>query len=136
MAANREIAFVQAIISAGIVFTVTRNCSLGQLEDCKCMARKNKREESAKTGFLWGGCSDNTELGSRIAVTYLDEREMGHDFKAVVRLHNHEVGRQVSNWVNLKKLSKHLLENLKSIYIIVFTMNSNLIISVFTKYYF
>ena len=61
------------------------------------MVPKNKRQDPTKSGFLWGGCSDNTELGSRIAVAYLDEREMGHDFKAVVRLHNHEVGRHVSH---------------------------------------
>jgi len=95
--ANREIAFVQAIISAGIVYTVTRNCSLGQLDNCGCVSsRKDKRENSAKNGFRWGGCSDNTELGSRIAIAYLDEREMGHDSKAIISLHNNEVGRYVS----------------------------------------
>ncbi len=75
--ANREIAFVQAVVSAGIVHTVTRNCSLGHLDNCRCdSSRRDKRSDSGKNGFRWGGCSDNIELGSQIAITFLDKREI------------------------------------------------------------
>ena len=96
---NREIAFVQAIVSAGIVHTVTRNCSLGHLDNCSCAssARKNRSPTSStKNNFRWGGCSDNTELGSRIAIAYIDKREVGHDFRTFISLHNNEVGRHVN----------------------------------------
>ena len=98
---NREVAFVQAIISAGIVHTVTRNCSAGSLDNCKCtrssILNGNDDEQSMRNDFRWGGCSDNVELGYRVAVAHLDDRETGQDLKAKIRLHNHRVGRIVSN---------------------------------------
>ncbi|EDO26168.1 predicted protein, partial [Nematostella vectensis] len=36
----RETAFVFAITSAGITFTVSKACSLGELQGCGCNARK------------------------------------------------------------------------------------------------
>lgn len=97
MSANREIAFVQAIISAGIVHTVTRNCSLGQFDKCRCdSSKRDKREDAARNHFRWGGCSDDTILGVKIAISFLDQREMGHDSKAIINLHNNKVGRNVS----------------------------------------
>lgn len=51
---------------------------------------------SIRSEFRWGGCSDNIDLGYKIAVAYLDDRETGRDFKAKIRLHNHRVGRIVS----------------------------------------
>lgn len=91
---------MQAIISAGIVHTVTKNCSLGQLKNCACDDKSKKDKESyeeAKERFRWGGCSDNIELGFNLAKTFLDDREIGHDTKAIITLHNNEVGRLVSS---------------------------------------
>lgn len=58
--ANREIGFVHAIISAGIVHTVTKNCTMGQLENCRCDRRKVDRsivsadgESSSKHNFRY-----------------------------------------------------------------------------------
>ena len=33
---TREMSFVHSIMSAGVAFTLTRNCSRGQLEGCGC----------------------------------------------------------------------------------------------------
>lgn len=96
---NRETAFVHAIISAGIVHTITRNCSKGHFDKCHCDTRKSSKidaEEAVKGGFRWGGCSDDLTFGTEIAKSYLDEREIGHDSKAKVNLHNNNVGRMVS----------------------------------------
>lgn len=95
-AANRETAFVQAIISAGIVHTVTRNCRTGEANNCKCLHHQEDSAEAIQKGFRWGGCSDSIELGSKIAIAYLERRETGQDLKAQVRLHNNQVGRDVS----------------------------------------
>ena len=93
---NREIAFVQAVISAGIVHTVTKNCNTGELDNCKCSNAHEDNEEATRKGFRWAGCSDNTALGSKVAIAFLDDRETGHDLKAQIRLHNNEAGRNVS----------------------------------------
>lgn len=96
---NREISFVQSIISAGIVHTVTKNCSTGDSDECKCSSANENKEEATRNGFRWAGCSDNTELGYQVAIAYLDKHESGHDFKAKTRLHNNEAGRNVSDQV-------------------------------------
>lgn len=101
---NREIAFVQAIISAGIVHTVTQNCSAGGSDHCKCttayMTTGNGNDEhTTRSNFRWAGCTDNVELGYKMAIAYLDERESGRDLKAKIRLHNHQVGRMVNEFL-------------------------------------
>lgn len=44
----------------------------------------------------WGGCSDSSEFAESLARTFLDEREVGHDPRAIINLHNNQVGRMVS----------------------------------------
>lgn len=39
--ANRETAFVHAISSAGVMYTLTRNCSLGDFDSCGCDDSRN-----------------------------------------------------------------------------------------------
>ena len=45
MPANRETAFVEAVTSAAITHTLTKNCSTGEFSDCGCDARMTKRRE-------------------------------------------------------------------------------------------
>ena len=45
MPANRESAFVEAVTSAAITHTLTKNCSTGEFSDCGCDARMTKRRE-------------------------------------------------------------------------------------------
>lgn len=47
-------------------------------------------------GWVWGGCSDNVEFGERISKLFVDALETGHDTRALINLHNNEVGRLVS----------------------------------------
>nr|XP_027196299.1 protein Wnt-8b-like [Dermatophagoides pteronyssinus] len=121
---NREVAFVQAIISAGIVHTVTKNCSDGSLDNCKCSRSSSSSsslmnsvignnngndndKQSIRNEFRWGGCSDNVELGYRVAIAHLDDRETGQDSKAKIRLHNHRVGRISVKETMIKKCKCH-----------------------------
>ena len=45
MPANRETAFIEAVTSAAITHTLTKNCSSGEFTDCGCDARMTKRRE-------------------------------------------------------------------------------------------
>ncbi|XP_018611852.2 protein Wnt-8a-like [Scleropages formosus] len=90
--ATREMSFVHAISTAGVMYTLTRNCSLGDLDNCSCDYSKNGK--SGGRGWLWGGCSDNVEFGERISKMYVDALETGQDSRAAVNLHNNEAGRQ------------------------------------------
>ncbi|TNN29634.1 Protein Wnt-8a [Liparis tanakae] len=83
--ATRETSFVHAISAAGVMYTLTRNCSLGDLDNCGCDVSKN-----GKTG-----CSDNVDFGERISKQYVDAQETGQDSRAAVNLHNNAAGRLV-----------------------------------------
>ena len=39
--ATRETSFVHAISAAGVMYTLTRNCSLGDLDNCGCDVSNN-----------------------------------------------------------------------------------------------
>ncbi|XP_006899569.1 PREDICTED: protein Wnt-8a [Elephantulus edwardii] len=89
--ATRETSFIHAISSAGVTFTITKNCSMGDFEDCGCDKSKNR-----KTGghsWIWGGCSDNVEFGERISRLFVDGLEKGKDARALMNLHNNQAGR-------------------------------------------
>ncbi|XP_009559167.2 protein Wnt-8a [Cuculus canorus] len=89
--ATRETSFVHAISSAGVMYTLTRNCSMGDFESCGCDDSRNGRVGGR--GWVWGGCSDNVEFGERISKLFVDALETGHDTRALINLHNNEAGR-------------------------------------------
>ncbi|XP_053731062.1 protein Wnt-8b isoform X1 [Synchiropus splendidus] len=111
--ANRETAFVHAISSAGVMYTLTRNCSLGDFDNCGCDDSRNGQRGLTNTrrgpdrlvytdaerppgghGWLWGGCSDNVGFGEAIAKQFVDALETGQDARAAMNLHNNEAGRK------------------------------------------
>nr|XP_040031539.1 protein Wnt-8a-like [Gasterosteus aculeatus aculeatus] len=89
--ATRETSFVHAISSAGVMYTLTRNCSLGDLDNCGCDVSMNGK--IGGRGWLWGGCSDNVDFGERISKQFVDAQETGQDSRAAVNLHNNAAGR-------------------------------------------
>ncbi|KAI4880148.1 hypothetical protein NFI96_031166, partial [Prochilodus magdalenae] len=89
--ATRETSFVHAISAAGVMYTLTRNCSLGDLDNCGCDNSRNGK--LGGRGWLWGGCSDNVDFGERISKQYVDAFETGQDARAAVNLHNNAAGR-------------------------------------------
>ncbi|KAM4669782.1 LOW QUALITY PROTEIN: protein Wnt-8b [Amazona ochrocephala] len=92
LAANRETAFVHAISSAGVMYTLTRNCSLGDFDNCGCDDSRNG--QLGGQGWLWGGCSDNVGFGEAISKQFVDALETGQDARAAMNLHNNEAGRK------------------------------------------
>lgn len=120
MTANRETAFVHAISSAGVMYTLTRNCSLGDFDNCGCDDSRNGQRGQRRSpscsemtlffifgetyassfagghGWLWGGCSDNLGFGEAISKQFVDALETGQDARAAMNLHNNEAGRKVT----------------------------------------
>jgi len=86
---TREASLVRAFTSAGITFTLTKNCSAGDFANCLCDSRYNRK----KSEFSWGGCSDNYQFGSLVARQFLDGQESGADPVSLVNLHNNAAGR-------------------------------------------
>ncbi len=83
--ANREAAFVSAVLSAGVTQTISRNCSAGSLASCGCERDGPVMPPTAT--WKWAGCSDNLMVGTAVGRQFLD-RSAG-----LPALHNHEAGR-------------------------------------------
>lgn len=54
--ATREQAYVYAISSAALTYTLARACSSGNLHQCTCAGRPS---DTNAGNFQWGGCGDN-----------------------------------------------------------------------------
>uniref|UniRef100_A0AAY4E9M1 Protein Wnt n=1 Tax=Denticeps clupeoides TaxID=299321 RepID=A0AAY4E9M1_9TELE len=90
--ATRETAFVNAINAAGVMYTLSKNCSMGDFSHCGC--DDSNVGKIGGRGWIWGGCSDNADFGEKISKQFVDALEIGHDSRAAVNLHNNEAGRQ------------------------------------------
>ncbi|XP_023340634.1 protein Wnt-8-like [Eurytemora carolleeae] len=64
---TRESALIQAILSAGIIHTVSRNCSAGELDGCGCGRNSPVTDES----WEWAGCSDNLAFADSVSEKFL-----------------------------------------------------------------
>ncbi|XP_061582371.1 protein Wnt-8a-like [Cololabis saira] len=89
--ATRETAFMHAISAAGVMYTLTKNCSMGDFDNCGC--DDSRIGQTGGRGWIWGGCSDNAAFGDKISKLFVDALEDGHDSRAAVNLHNNEAGR-------------------------------------------
>ena len=110
MTGSPEAAFVYAITSAGVVHAASRSCSIGNLSDCACEARRKRKQPSR--GWEWGGCNDDVKFGIWLSRTFVDAPEgserggttAGRKMRVrkkgryLMNLHNNEVGRLVSHY--------------------------------------
>lgn len=64
---SREKAYVHAITSAGVAYAITKACSKGELNECSC-DNKIQRKQSKKN-WQWGGCSEVLLVSTRIIHT-------------------------------------------------------------------
>lgn len=95
-AGSREVAFVYAISSAGVVYTMARACSQGELDSCSCDPTKKGSSQDARGSFDWGGCSDHVEHAMRFSQSFVDAKERKErDARALMNLHNNQAGRKV-----------------------------------------
>ncbi|XP_063933567.1 protein Wnt-11b-1-like [Zophobas morio] len=111
--ATREQAYVYAISSAALTYTMARACASGTLYHCTCASKPN---EPPNGNFQWGGCGDNIYWGVYFAKRFIDNVEKLNFDKtrkrrrgnfeekknlllreeiAAVNLHNNRVGRKV-----------------------------------------
>lgn len=113
--ATREQAYVYAISSASLVYTIAKACSTGALHHCTCAGVP--KDAPPEENFQWGGCGDNIRWGMHFAKRFVDTIEKNnakieatqpdslteHDKKllklrsyiASINLHNNKVGRRV-----------------------------------------
>ncbi|XP_015232672.1 PREDICTED: protein Wnt-8a-like [Cyprinodon variegatus] len=89
--ATKETSFVHAISAAGVMYTLTKNCSMGDFDSCGC--DDTRIGQTGGRGWIWGGCSDNIAFGEKISRQFVDALEDGQDSRAAVNLHNNEAGR-------------------------------------------
>ncbi|CAL1527163.1 unnamed protein product [Lymnaea stagnalis] len=106
---TRETAFVYAVLSAGVVHSVTQACSVGNLTDCSCdMSRYG---EADVDGWKWGGCSDNVAYGLWFSKTFVDAPDAvgqnGKTVRSMMNLHNNEVGRKTVEKLMSRKCRCH-----------------------------
>nr|XP_054750747.1 protein Wnt-7b-like [Lytechinus pictus] len=115
---NKETAFIYAITSAGVVYSVTRSCSVGNLTECGC-ASPHGRPSDGVVGedeeWKWGGCTDDVDYGIKLARKFVDAADEDSSSSPSpppslakgrtltikpgvheMNLHNNEAGRQVS----------------------------------------
>ncbi|CAH0558574.1 unnamed protein product [Brassicogethes aeneus] len=121
---TKENAFLTAIVSSGILHTITKNCSRGDIKACKCHPKpqsliqesvfqtveilgqsKPKKEEMEKIDWTWGGCSDDTTYGNAFS-KYITSRN-NDSTNAIVEHHNNKIGRQVIRESMVKKCRCH-----------------------------
>ncbi|XP_009881998.1 PREDICTED: protein Wnt-16 [Charadrius vociferus] len=95
---TKETAFIYAVTSAGLVHSVTRSCSAGNMTECSCDTSL-RHGGSASEGWHWGGCSDDIHYGMSFSRKFLDvpiknvTGKSGSGLAAMNR-HNNEAGRQ------------------------------------------
>ncbi|KAG5273821.1 hypothetical protein AALO_G00155920 [Alosa alosa] len=93
---SREAAFVYAISSAGVVYTLTRACSQGELDSCSCDPGRKGSSWDAKGTFDWGGCSDHVDYAINFTQAFVDAKDKKErDARALMNLHNNRAGRKL-----------------------------------------
>lgn len=104
---DRESAFVQAISTAALIYTVTKNCSRGDIVGCGCEEQKNKKPVDT----IWSGCSEKTDFAEHIAELIFNHggNNDALDVQRFVELHNIRAGRIVSQMINYRSLIDWLI---------------------------
>lgn len=82
--------------AAGIIYSIARDCSRGQLKGCGC-------RNSTHSGTIYGNasfpvhCLDNLVYAEKVAAEFLQSLELeSKDSTAAINLHNFVVGKEVS----------------------------------------
>ena len=110
--ACRETAFIHAITSAGVTYSLTESCAKGKLNDCRCRQNTvtmlpppqtvaSRNLTSQKQDLIYEGCHDNIQYGYERGKAFVDATETSHDFHAFVNLHNNEAGREVIIFISI-----------------------------------
>ncbi|OQV22138.1 Protein Wnt-4 [Hypsibius exemplaris] len=98
--ATKETAFITAISSAAVVYSVVSACSSGNVTGCGCVDIRRQSQKPAGDGWTWSGCTDNIEYGMWFSRQFNDaqediKRKDARNVKDAMHLHNKETGRTV-----------------------------------------
>uniref|UniRef100_A0A3P9Q259 Protein Wnt n=1 Tax=Poecilia reticulata TaxID=8081 RepID=A0A3P9Q259_POERE len=97
---TKETAFIYAVMAAGLVHSITRSCSQGNMTECGCDARLRGGGTGAAEGWHWGGCSDHIRFGTWFSRRFMDVSGTNSSTGRVgftlstMNQHNAEAGRQ------------------------------------------
>jgi len=69
---TREQAYVYALSSAAVAYTIARACSAGTLFHCSCASPPR---DPPNGNFKWGGCGDNVRWGTQFGKKFTDSAE-------------------------------------------------------------
>lgn len=94
---NREKSYLYAVSAAGVAYSITKACALGQLPECGCDTRVRNRDTRGR--WEWGGCSEDIRFGSHFSKDFVDSGEDPTTPQGLINLHNNEAGRRVSHAV-------------------------------------
>ncbi|KAK6644537.1 hypothetical protein RUM43_000804 [Polyplax serrata] len=75
---TREQAFVYALSSAAIAYTMSKACASGSLFNCSCSGHP---KDPPNGNFKWGGCGDNIRWGIKFGKHFTDSAEKGRQQK-------------------------------------------------------
>ncbi|GAB6022880.1 hypothetical protein CHUAL_006977 [Chamberlinius hualienensis] len=89
----REKAYVYAISSSGVAYSITRACSKGEITECGCDEKVRSRPTKGK--WEWGGCSEDIKFGAKFSKDFVDAKEDRDSMEGLMNLHNNEAGRRV-----------------------------------------
>ncbi|XP_008399913.1 protein Wnt-16 isoform X3 [Poecilia reticulata] len=98
---TKETAFIYAVMAAGLVHSITRSCSQGNMTECGCDARLRGGGTGAAEGWHWGGCSDHIRFGTWFSRRFMDVSGTNSSTGRVgftlstMNQHNAEAGRQL-----------------------------------------
>ncbi|XP_065078761.1 protein Wnt-1-like [Ochlerotatus camptorhynchus] len=87
---NRETAYLSAINSASLAWTITRYCTKGELTMCTCDHIQRKKHSK----WTWGGCSEDVNYGIKQARQFVDPQEDRSSSFGLMNLHNNEAARR------------------------------------------
>ncbi|XP_050100838.1 protein Wnt-1-like [Anopheles aquasalis] len=88
---NRETAYLSAINSASLAWTITRYCTKGELTTCHCDHIQRKKHSK----WTWGGCSEDINHGIKQARLFTDPQENRTSSFGLMNLHNNEAARRI-----------------------------------------
>ena len=92
---TRETAFLNAIVSAGIVREVSRKCNDQSLEWCTCDFSVPVDQLEPVDATIVPACGDDYNYGTQLAKQFTDTELKDNSCTGQTALHNNKVGRQV-----------------------------------------
>ncbi|KAH3863356.1 hypothetical protein DPMN_026341 [Dreissena polymorpha] len=90
--ATREVAFLQSVSAAGIMYSVTESCNRADNALCSCGDGGKFHYGHDTLHWKWGGCSHNVQFGEKVSRLYLGTGKASADISNALKSHNERAG--------------------------------------------